>query len=315
MKVLLAGAGGAIGLPLTHQLLEHGHDVIALTRSDRSHDRLRDLGARPVAADVLDWDALGAALDGVKADAVLHQLTELRKPPVFHRGMRGTDRLRDLGTRNLVRAAGLVGAGRFVTQSMLFGYGYDDAAGKLYTEQDPFAPPGRGRFEEHLAAMRTNEQLVLGTPELDGIALRYGLIYGVGAGDDQLVQLIRRRQVPVLRTAGPLSWVYLDDAVTATVTALERGGSGQAYNVVDDEPVSWTAFMTELARALDVRPPRAFPSWVLAAAPYARTVMRGGVCASNAKARQELDWVPKTPSFREGVARIAEHHRSPSPAR
>ena len=315
MKVLLAGAGGAIGLPLTHQLLEHGHDVIALTRSDRSHDRLRALGARPVAADVLDWDSLGPALDGVKADAVMHQLTELRKPPVFHRGMRGTDRLRDLGTRNLVRAAGLVGAGRFVTQSMLFGYGYDDAGGKVYTEQDPFAPPGRGRYEEHLAAMRTNERLVLGTPELDGIALRYGLIYGVGAGDDQMVQLIRKRQVPVLREAGPLSWVYLDDAVTATLSALERGGSGEAYNVVDDEPVSWTAFMTELARTLDVSPPRAFPSWVLAAAPYARTVMRGGVCSSNAKARRELDWAPQTPSYREGLARIAEHHRSASRAR
>ncbi|HET7357570.1 MAG TPA: NAD(P)-dependent oxidoreductase [Nocardioidaceae bacterium] len=315
MKVLLAGAGGAIGLPLTHQLLEHGHDVTALTRSDRSHDRLRALGVRPVAADVLDWDSLGPALDGVKADAVVHQLTELRKPPVFHRGMRGTDRLRDLGTRNLVRAAGLVGASRFVTQSMLFGYGYDDAGGKVYTEQDPFAPPGRGRFEEHLAAMRTNERLVLGNPELDGIALRYGLFYGVGAADDQMVAAIRKRQLPVLREAGPLSWVYLDDAVSATVAALERGRSGEAFNVVDDEPVSWTVLMTELARALDTRPPLALPGWALAATPYIRTVMRGGVCASNAKARRELGWAPQVPSYRDGVARIAKHHRSPSPTR
>src|SRR5690242_19497722 len=133
VKVLLAGAGGAIGLPLTRRLQEAGHEVIALTRSDRSHGRLRELGARPVAADVLDWESLGRYLDGMKADAVISQLTQLRKPPLFHRSMAGTDQLRELGTRNLIRAAGQIGAGRFVTQSMLFGYGYDDATGKIYT--------------------------------------------------------------------------------------------------------------------------------------------------------------------------------------
>src|SRR5689334_20921694 len=103
MKVLLAGAGGAVGLPLTRQLAARGHDVIALTRSERSHEQLRALGAWPVAADVLAFDSLRDALDEVKADAVVHQLTHLRKPPLFHRNMRATDQLRDLGTRNLVR--------------------------------------------------------------------------------------------------------------------------------------------------------------------------------------------------------------------
>ncbi|HEU5043511.1 MAG TPA: NAD(P)-dependent oxidoreductase [Nocardioidaceae bacterium] len=315
MKVLLAGAGGAIGLPLTRMLIDGGHEVVGLTRSDRSHDRLRALGARPVAADVLDWESLGPALDGIGADAVVHQLTQLRKPPLFHRSMRGTDRLRDLGTRNLVRAAGLVGARRFVTQSMLFGYGYDDATGKVYTEDDPFAPRGRGRFEEHLAAMRTNERLVLDNSDLEGVALRYGLFYGVGAADDQMVAAIRKRQMPALRNAGPLSWVYLDDAVTATVAAVERGKPGEAYNVVDDEPVSWTALMTELARDLGARPPFALPSWALAATPYIRTVVRGGVCASNAKARRELAWVPEVASYREGVARIAARSSASRAAR
>ena len=315
MKVLLAGAGGAIGLPLTRMLVDGGHEVVGLTRSERSHDRLRALGAQPVAVDVLDWESLGPALDGIEADAVVHQLTQLRKPPLFHRSMRGTDRLRDLGTRNLVRAAGQVGARRFVTQSMLFGYGYDDATGKVYTEDDPFAPPGRGRFEEHLAAMRANEQLVLDNSDLEGIALRYGLFYGVGAADDQMVAAIRKRQMPALRDAGPLSWVYLDDAVSATVAALECGKPGEAYNVVDDEPVSWTALMTELARALGTRPPFALPSWALAAAPYIRTVVRGGVCASNAKARRELGWAPEVPGYREGVARIAARSSARQAAR
>jgi nucleoside-diphosphate-sugar epimerase len=156
--------------------------------------------------------------------------------------------------------------------------------------------------------MRTNEQLVLGDSLLEGIALRYGLFYGVGAGDDQLVRSVRKRQMPTLRKSGPLSWIYIDDAVSATVAALERGLGGEAYNVVDDEPVSWTAMVTELARAVGARPPRAFPEWVLGAAPYAQTVMRGGICASNAKARSELGWAPQTPTYREGMAKIAAHH-------
>ena len=309
MKVLLAGAGGAIGLPLTRRLVEAGHEVAALTRSDRSHARLTALGARPVTADVLDQRALGAALDGLKADAVVHQLTQLRKPPLFHRSMRATDRLRELGTRNLVHAAGRLGATRFVTQSMLFGYGYDDARGTVYTEQDRFAPPGHGAFQPHLTAMGVNEELVLANPELEGIALRYGLIYGVGAGDDQMVTAVRKRQMPTLRNAGPLSWVYLDDAVSATVAALEHGAAGQAYNVVDDEPVSWTGMMTALAAALGARPPRSLPAWALAPATYARVVMRGGICASNARARGELGWTPEAPTYREGVAKLADAHR------
>jgi nucleoside-diphosphate-sugar epimerase len=309
MRVLLAGGGGAIGVPLTRLLLEAGHDVVALTRSDRSHDRLRALGAEPITADVLDQESLRSALRGVRADAVVHQLTALRKPPVSHRDMRQTDRLRTDGTRNLVRAAEQVGAVRFLTQSMLFGYGYGDSGGRVRTEDDAFAPPGRGRFEEHLAAMRVNEDLVLRSAAFDGIALRYGLFYGVGAGDQDLVDGLRRRRLPVLRGAGPLSWIYLDDAATATVAALVSGEGGEAYNVVDDEPVSWTTLMTELAGALGAPRPRALPRWALAALPYARAVLQGGVCAANLKARTKLHWSPAVPTYRDGIGRIAAAHR------
>jgi nucleoside-diphosphate-sugar epimerase len=201
--------------------------------------------------------------------------------------------------------AAKLGASRFVTQSMLFGYGYGRAPDRVLTETDPFAPTGEGKFEQHLAAMRINESVVLGSDQFDGIALRYGLFYGVGAGDSELVKALRRRAMPVARSARPLSWIYIDDAVTATVAALEHGRGGQAYNVVDDEPATWTQMMTELAKQIGAKPPVALPGWALAAMPYAREVMRGGVRASNARAKAELGWSPAFPTFRDGVAQIA----------
>jgi nucleoside-diphosphate-sugar epimerase len=292
VKVLLAGASGAIGLPLTRELIGAGHQVVAVTRSTQSHPRLSELGAQPVAVDVLDGEQLLGRLGSITADAVISELTDLRKPPATHKSMRGTDRLRVEGTRNLVRLAERIGARRFLTQSMLFGYGYGDAGGKVYTEDDVFGPPGIGRFEDHVAAMRVNEQAVLSNPALDGVALRYGLFYGVGAGDDMMVTALRKRRMPVLKDAGPLSWIYLDDAVAATVRALEAAPAGRAYNVVDDDPVSWTRLMTELAAAVGAKPPRAIPGWLVAPMPLVRTLMRGGMISSNDRAKAELGWQP-----------------------
>lgn len=308
MRIVLVGAGGAIGLPLTRRLVQDGHEVLAVTRSPASHPRLRALGAAPVAADVLEEPSLRGAFAGVSADAVVHQLTALKKPPLRHGGMRATNRLRTEGTRNLVRLAEDVGATRFVTQSMLFGYGYGDSRGQVWTEDDPFGLPAGGAFAEHLDAMRSNEEQVLGADSFDGVALRYGLFYGVGAGDDAMVDSLSKRRLPVLREAGPLSWIYLDDAVSATVAALDHGTAGEAYNVVDDEPVSWTTMMSALATVLGAPAPRALPRWMLAAIPYARTMMDGGMCASNLKARRKLHWSPAVPTYRSGVELIRRQH-------
>ena len=296
-------------MPLTAQLIRAGHQVVAVTRSGTRQRRLRELGAEPLTADVLDRERLLAAVDRLQVDAVIHQLTALKKPPTSHRRMRATNRLRVEGTANLLAAAERIGAQRFLTQSMIFGYGYGDWHGRVLTEQDLFAPPGNGRYEEHLAAMRSNEKQVLSHPHLDGIALRYGLFYGVGAGDELLVSQLRKRRIPVLHHAQPLSWIYIDDAAAATVAALERGVRGEAYNVADDHPVSWTDMLREIAHAIGAPPPRTVPAWLLGLMPYAQTMMRGGLTVSNTKARTELDWTPAVPTYREGARRIAEAHR------
>ena len=180
MRVLVAGASGAIGMPLVRMLREAGHEVLAIHRAPSGRDRLTAAGAVPVQANVLDGRALAVALKGERADAVISQLTALKKTPGRHWHMAATNQLRVAGTANLLAAAQQVGARRFVTQSVVFGYGFGDWDGRVLTEADWFAPPGRGQFEEHLAALRACESAALQTAGIDGIALRYGLFYGRG---------------------------------------------------------------------------------------------------------------------------------------
>jgi len=312
VQVFVAGATGTIGVPLLAALLARGHDVIGLRHHDGTGGDRKETRVRWITADVLDRAALLRAVDGCQADAIISELTSLKKPPARHRDMAITNRLRTQGTANLLEVAREIGARRFVIQSMMFGYGYADQGSRLRREEDPFAPPGNSPFERHLAAMRDNEQQVLTAADLQGIALRYALFYGAGASWT-LVDGVARRKLPVLAGASPLSWVHVDDAVSATVAALEDGLAGQAYNVADDEPVSWTDFVGYLSRKLGAPSPRTVPSWLLALlAPYAHAVLRGGICIANDKAKTELHWRPATSTFRLGLdqiaARVNRHH-------
>ena len=177
---------------------------------------------------------------------------------------------------------------------------------RLRRESEPFAPEDQGPWEPHLAAMRENELMVLNDPSVEGVALRYALYYGAGASQS-MVDGVTDRKLPLLRSASPLSWIHVVDAASATVAALERGRAGQAYNIADDEPVSWTDFIGYLARALGAPDPRSLPSWLLKTfAPYAHAVLQGGVCLSNEKAKQQLHWHPATPTYRLGLDRLAD---------
>ena len=306
MKVLLAGASGAIGVPLTRQLLAHGHEVLGLTRQAAGAGRLAALGARPVVADALDRDGLLRAVDRLSADAVIHELTALRKPPLRHGGMAPTNRLRTEGTANLLAAAEALGARRFLTQSIVLGYGYYDHGARLLTEHDPFGRPAGNRTDPHLAAMRSTERQAFTAPE--GIALRYGLLYG---GDAERVRpLLARPRLPVAK-GGVLGWIHHEDAAAATVAALEHGRAGQAYNLVDDLPATWEEVYTAMAEAFGAPPPRRLPGWLLRlAAPYVAAFAVGtSMRVSNAKAKRELGWRPRFPTYGEGVHAMASAGR------
>src|ERR671921_1352634 len=270
MKVLLAGATGTLGVPLVRALIAGGNDVIGLSHTPGKRDMLRALGAGPLVADVMDREALLKTVDGLKADAVMHQMTALKKIPTRHRDMSATDALREAGTANQLAAAQLVGARRFVTQSFFMGYGYGDWGDRVLTEDDPFAPPGRDKFEQDLAAMRSTERQTFTADGIEGIALRYGSLYGPGGATEPIIEMLRRRRLPVPPGGrGISSLIYVEDAAAATVAALERGRSGEAYNVADDEPVRWGEFFGALAKAFGAPPPREVPHWIFRFMPYA----------------------------------------------
>jgi nucleoside-diphosphate-sugar epimerase len=243
---------------------------------------------------------------------VVHELTALKKPPAAHRHMAATNDLRDRGSAHLLEAARELGATRFVTQSIVLGYGYRDHGGAVLTETSPFGvPDGRPGFDAHVAAMRAAEDAAFGAEGIDGIALRYGLLYGQDAA--AVARLLRRRALPVPRHGGALPFVHHDDAAAATVAALERGADGQAYNVVDDTPLTFRELVEEIADAQDAPRPLAVPGRLLRlVAPYGGVVMtRVSMRVSNAKARQDLGWRPQFRSAREGLSGPAPRPAGP----
>jgi nucleoside-diphosphate-sugar epimerase len=305
MRVLLAGASGAVGTPLTRQLIAAGHRVVGITRSQANAERLRNAGAEAVVADVLDRENLLAAVREVRADAVMHQLTAFGTRRVWE-AVRGTNNLRTTGTAHLLAAARAVGAHRFLTQSIVFGYGFRDHGPRVITEDDRFAEPAPGRFGAVIAALRSTEEQVMSGDEMEGIALRYGAFYGQDTFTRMIINLVRKRRLPVPSSGGGFAtFIYLEDAAAATVAALEKGRAGQAYNIVDDEPVRWADYLDALAAELGMRRPWRVPSWMLRAIPYLHTIITTSMRVSNAKARRELGWAPAVPTYREGIPLVA----------
>ncbi|MEV0851101.1 NAD-dependent epimerase/dehydratase family protein [Nocardia fluminea] len=307
MQVLLAGATGAIGRPLVRALTANGHTVSALVRNPGAHPLVRELGATPVTADVLDRDGLLSAVDGLRADAVIHQATALRDAKVQRRipADDPTGLLRTVGTANLLDAATVVGAKRFVAQSLILGYGYHDHGDRPITERDRFGVYDGGVADEVVRACVAGESQVFDAPGIDGIALRYGLFYGPGAFSDLFADMMRKHSpVGPLGSGGVNTWVHVDDAAAATVAALERGTPGRAYNIADDHPITWREFFTEVSRAQRTPRPIRLPAWMIRlAVPYIGALMSDtSMRISSRLAHDELGWRPRYADVAAGLA-------------
>jgi 2-alkyl-3-oxoalkanoate reductase len=301
MHVFVAGAAGAIGTRLVPQLRQRGHKVTATTRRHDKLEELRALGANAVVMDGLDATAVGEAVARAQPDAIVHQMTALAATPNlrrFDRWFAITNELRTKGTDNLLAAAQAAGVARLVAQSYT-GWTNRATGGPVKTERDELDPHPLKMQRESLAAIRYLEETVTKAP-LEGIVLRYGNFYGPGASES-LVELIRKRRFPLVGDGGGIwSWIHLDDAASATVAALQRGGG--VYNIVDDDPAPVSEWLPYLAETVDAKPPMRVPVWL--ARPMAGAVpvrwMTEGRGSSNAKAKRELDWRPAWSSWRDG---------------
>ena len=307
MKVFVAGATGAVGRRLVPLLIAQGHSVVGMTRAPEKAEPLRALGAEPAVADALDRDAVMEAVAGARPDAVIHQLTALTGLKSFRRFDRDfamTNRLRTEGIDHLLEAARAAGAQRLVAQS--YGnWNYRPTGDGPKAEEDPLDPDPPANQAETLAAIRYLEQAVTGAQGIDGIALRCGNFYGPGTAlalDGDLVELVRKRRLPIIGDGGGVwSFAHVDDVATATIAALERGAPG-IYNVADDEPAPVAEWLPELARQVGGKPPRRVPVWLgrIAAGEVGVSMMTRIRGASNGKAKRELGWQPRYASWREG---------------
>jgi nucleoside-diphosphate-sugar epimerase len=316
MKVFVAGATGVLGRALIPQLVARGHEVVGLTRSASKQDLVRSLGARPVVADALDPDSVAQAVASAEPEVIVHQLTALSgrmsvrdmRHPDRSLAATTTNRLRTEGTDHLLAAGRAVGARRFVAQSFA-AVRFARTGGPMQTEADPLDPDPPAAMRPGLAAILHLERAVTTIEWGEGLVLRYGSFYGPGTGislapDAVMAGPIRKRRFPIVGSGGGVwSHVHIEDAAAATAAAVERGQPG-IYNVVDDEPAPVREWLPVLASALDAKPPRRVPRWLgrLLAGETATAMMTEVRGASNQKAKRELGWQLRYPSWRQGFA-------------
>jgi nucleoside-diphosphate-sugar epimerase len=312
MKILVAGATGAMGKQLLPRLAAEGHDVTGITRSEAKLDAIRSLGARGVVADVLDPDDVARVVAGAEPDVIIHQLTALSGDfdlRHWDRTFATTNRLRTEATDHLLAAGRAAGVKRFIAQSYA-GWTFARTGGSVKTEDDPLDPHPAAAMRESFEAIRYLEDAVTGADWVEGIVLRYGGFYGPGTGmsrDGDQLEMIRARKFPVVGDGGGVwSFIQIEDAAEATVAAVTHGRRG-VYNIVDDEPAPVAEWLPAAARAAGAKPPRHVPRWLgrLAAGEAGVVMMTEVRGASNEKAKRELGWQPRHPSWREGFVQAA----------
>ena len=304
MRVFVAGGSGVLGRRLVPQLVQRGHEVTATTTSVGKLDMVEQLGAEAVVMDGLDAVAVSEAVAKARPDAIVNQMTAISPvhagKPNFRRIDRYfaiTNRLRTEGTTNLLAAAEAAGVSDVVAQSFGSFNGIREG-GWVKTEEDPLDLHEGTPQQPVSESIRDLEEAVLGA---GGTVMRYGGFYGPGATDDQ-VELVRKRMFPLVGTArGYCSWVHLDDAASATVLAVEQRAKG-LFNIVDDEPAPASEWLPYLAEVAGAKPPMRIPTWLarLVAGATPVIMMTEGRGFSNAKAKRELGWELRYPSWRQG---------------
>ena len=309
MKILVAGATGALGRQLVPQLVARGHEVYGMTRSESKAESVRAMGASPLVADALDPEAVASAVAESEPEVIVHQLTALSGSldmRHFDREFALTNRLRSEGTDHLLAAGRAVAVKRFVAQSFA-GWPFARVGGPVKSEDAPLDPHPPEGARQALAAIRHLEEAVTGASWTEGIVLRYGGFYGPGTSlgpDGEHRELLRKRGFPVVgRGEGVWSFIHIEDAAEATVAAVEHGSRG-IYNVVDDEPAPVAEWLPAIAEAVGAKRPRRVPRWLgrLLAGEVATVMMTEVRGASNEKAKRELGWRPGHPSWRDGLA-------------
>lgn len=303
LRVFVAGATGVVGRTLLPRLRERGHHVTALVRSEAAGAQDADDVA---VGDLLDAQRLKQVLVDASPDVVVHVASAFGDSD-FDQALERTARLRSEGTRHLVDAAVEAGAGRIVAESSAVAYAPDGH--DVLDEEAPLWTEAPGCWGELVRATSELEEVVLTRPEIEGMALRYGALYGPGtwfAAGGAVHRQVCGSELPLIDDgAGLTSFTHVEDAASAAVEVLS-GGDPAAYNVVDNEPSECTEWLPAYARmaggpapvSLTLEQAQNQLDWFTV---HQLTEQRG---ASNFRIRETLGWRPAWPSWREGFAAL-----------
>ena len=294
MRIFVAGASGALGRPLVKRLLEKGHEVVGLT--SKRPEVVQELGATPAVANAFDPEGLKAEVVKASPELIVHALTRIPHTAYLTPGrLKINDRLRVEGTKNLLEAARAAGTPRMIAESITFAF-----RGR---SEDNMRPLERmGSFQRSVEAVKSLESQVL---EFEGVVLRFAFFYGSGtAMADEIPKAIKRR---MLRIVGPgtgwWSLIHIDDAAEGVVCAIEKGKAGETYNICDDEPILVKDAFGFIAETIGARPPKHLPNVGPAFGRYYFNKMTG---ANNSKAKIQLGWNLKFPTFKEGYPQTVQ---------
>ena len=307
MKVLVAGATGGLGRSLVPQLVAAGHEVTGMIRSESGAAGVLAFGADVVLADGLDAAAVRSAVESVRPEVVVHQMTALKGGidfKHFDQSFAMTNRLRTEGTDNLLAASQAAGVRRFVVQSYA-GWNLQHGGSATKTEADPLDPDPVPAQRQTMAGILHLESVVTQADGIEGVALRYANFYGptgdIGKGGS-MVELIQKRKLPLIGDGtGVWSFIHYDDAADATVKAIESDATG-VFQIADDDPAQAAVWLPAFAKIVGAKPPRRIPAWLARLAVgdvgvAAFTEIRG---ADNSLAKATFDWQPGYASRREG---------------
>jgi len=297
MRVLVAGASGAIGRPIVRRLVSWGHEVSGIVRGDEGAARVSADGATPVVANVLNRDDVGKAVASARPDVVVDQLTALPRhytPEAMRATLAETTDVRVVGGANVQEAALQAGARRFLAQSGCYFYRPGDG---LAEETEPFVSDGPPMVGANVAAFEQLEDRVRSLPSgATGLVLRYGFFYGPGtwySPDGDMGDQARAGQLGVLGSgAGIWSFVHLEDAAEFTARAAVESDATGVVNVTDSNPLPMRDAMSAFAAFAGGEQPTVYPitDETDKDGVFYATLMRG---ASNRRAREEFGFRPR----------------------
>jgi nucleoside-diphosphate-sugar epimerase len=306
MRIFLAGGTGAIGRRLIPVLLSRGHQVTATTRTPHKLDDLRKLGTDAIVMDALDPESVRSAILSTHPELIVHQMTALtgamnvRK---FDEFLATTNQLRTIGTQHLLDAAQAAHVPAMLAQSYIVWPNSNNV--RAASEEAPRHANPPQSMHKTLEATAQLEETVTTVSHLNGVVLRYGSFYGPGTAfgpGGQIAELVSGRKFPLVGDGnGVWSFIHVDDAAEATALAIDRGVRG-LYNIADDEPAPVSEWLPALASALNADPPRRVPA-ILARMMIGEagiSMMTDSRGVSNAKAKRDLGWRLKYPSWQDG---------------